>query len=139
MSRTNDPTKFDDLRFRPFLVIEAYTHPEKGVRTETKGWQKEKNSQHVTEHPSVVDRVAKRTWVRAEVIIDIINDCVIKNRLRGDSATYNKEILEHYKKKYSEIVNRSKAVWAAQHAVELAKQKLASRRQQIDESDWQVI
>jgi hypothetical protein len=135
MSRTNDPTKFDNLRHRPFLVIQVFTHPERNARTEIKGWQKAVGSQYVTEHPTLVDHVSKNTWMRAEIIIDIIHDRLIKTQLLGN----REEIFNNFKKKYAEIINRSKAVWAAAHAVELAKEKLTSRKEQFEETDWNAI
>jgi hypothetical protein len=121
-------SKFHDLRFRPFLVIEAYVQPASHMRTERKGWKDAKDSQIVSEIPSVVDRVNAKIMRRAEVIIDIVNDRVIKNRLQGDSTidpvTFTAEILTFYKDKYSKIVKQGNAVWVAQQAVAMAKTAL---------------
>lgn len=125
MISKQDSSRFDNLRFRPFLVIEAFVTPASGVRTERKDWKKGKETQKVTEHPTVVDRITSKIMRRAEVIIDIANDSLLKNRLTGDSIvdqqTYGEEVFSFYKRKYADIIRRGKEVWVAQLAAEAAR------------------
>lgn len=101
MIATKDVTKFDYLRHRPFLVIETFFHPETGVRTERKGCMKHPTS---TENPRLLWRISPTTMRRATVIIDLVNDRVIKNRLITDAVMFDDEALAHYKAKYANIV-----------------------------------
>lgn len=125
MISKQDSGKFDNLRFRPFLVIESFVGPAEGVRTERKGWKKGKETQRVSEYPTVVDRITKKLMCRAEVIIDIVNDRLLKNRLRGDkildAKAYDSEIFAYYKDKYANTIKRGRDVWVAQQAVDDAR------------------
>jgi hypothetical protein len=123
MIRTKDSSKFDDLRFRPFLVIEAYVKPAPQTRTERKGWKTDKANQQVSEVPTIIDRISSRHLRRAEVIIDIVNDSMIKNRLKGDNiidrVAFSSELLAFYKDKYADIMQRAKIAWDAQQTVKI--------------------
>jgi hypothetical protein len=112
-----DFSKFNDLRFRPFLVIEAYARPADHARTERANWQLTPYNMRHHEVPSVVDRVNLRIMRRAEVIIDLMKDTVIKNRMEAeedvDQETFNGQILEHLKRKYSSMIQKGKDAWKA--------------------------
>ena len=117
MTPTKDVSRFDYLRYRPFLVIEVSTQPAANVRTGRKGWTESVKNLSFMENPSVVDRVSDKIMRQATVIIDIMNDVIVKNRLRLttdkiDAATSDVEILEHYKMKYSDIVEQGRNAWA---------------------------
>lgn len=79
MTPTHDSTKFHNLRFRPFLIVETYYSPSGKVRTERKGWWNEKENIQHKELPSVVDRIDDKIFKKAMVIIDVLNNVVIKN------------------------------------------------------------
>jgi len=101
MISTKDVSKLDYLRHRPFLVVETFASPAHGTRTERKGWRKHPS---VSEIPRLVRRISHTTMRNATVIIDLINDRIIKNRLITDGIMFDDEALAHYKAKYSEIV-----------------------------------
>lgn len=117
MTPTKDVSHFDYLRYRPFLVIDVSTQPAANVQTKRKGWTESVKNLKVMENPSVVDRVSDKIMRQATVIIDIMNDVIVKNRLRLktdkiDAATSDAEILEYYKTKYSDIVEQGRNAWA---------------------------
>lgn len=97
MISTKDVSKFDYLRDRPFLVIDFFIRPT--GRTERKGWTKT-----YEEQPRVLLRISNKTLCRAHVIIDLVNDRVIKNRLRSTGRLFDDEALNHYKNKYADAI-----------------------------------
>jgi hypothetical protein len=117
---TQDTPKFAYLRNRPFLVVEIFVTPASTkshgrARTEKKGWMKDqKNISHV-ENPMIVDRVKDKHLTGAAVIIDLLQDVVLKNRL-DDS---NEEVLTHYKQKYSHIIEQGKNSWSHKAGTEM--------------------
>ena len=96
MKSTQDSSKFDYLRDRPFLVVDFLIRPTE--RTERKGW---KESHTYEESPRVLLRINSKTLCRATVIIDLVYDRVIKNRLRANGDLFDDEALKHYKTKYA--------------------------------------
>lgn len=99
---------YDYLRHRPFLVVELSSHPGENVRTERKGWRENLGNLKVYDHPRVVNRISDTTMRRAAIIIDLVNDKVIKNRYKADGSAFDDEILESCKKKYGEIITQAK-------------------------------
>jgi hypothetical protein len=120
MTPNQDTPKFAYLRNRPFLVIEIYINPASTkshdrVRTEKKGWMKdEKNISHA-ENPMVVDRIKDKHLIGAAVIIDLLRDVVLKNRL-DDS---NEEVLAYYKQKYAGMIEQGKTSWSNKAAANM--------------------
>lgn len=113
---TNDISRFDNLRHRPFLVINVSFHPAKGVRTERKGWKTDKNNIALQEHPQLVDRISNRILREATVIIDIISESVIKNRIRMsldtvDPETLDAQVLQHFMGKYHDLIQQGRNSW----------------------------
>ena len=113
MIASQDSPKFAYLRNRPFLVVDIYITPavpkgQERTRTERKGWMKNENNISHSEDPHIVDRVKDKHLTQATVIIDLLRDTVIKNRL-DDS---NEAVLTHYKQKYSSMINQGQTTWA---------------------------
>lgn len=102
-------SKFDYLRNRPFLVIDYYMRPNGAVRTERKGWQAKGGTQHDT--PSIAYRISNTTLRRAAVIIDLLNNRVIKNR-QQQTMMFDDEALAHYKDKCAEIIHPAMRIYA---------------------------
>ena len=102
-------SKFDDLRHRPFFIIEIYHLPRSGVRTERKGWASDSTLQTI-EHPYLRDRISDSVMRRAAVIIDIMSDTVIKNSLRSSVA--DDELLKQCKRKHSTFFGTARARYA---------------------------
>jgi hypothetical protein len=115
-----DTPKFAYLRQRPFLVIERYLVPanRRGldrVKTERKNWMQDERNISVEEYPSVVDAIKTQHMASASLIIDILRDRVIKNRLNeSDDA-----VLTLYKRKYSNIIEQGRNKWAYQQAIQV--------------------
>lgn len=102
-------SKFDYLRNRPFLVIDHYLRPNGAVRTERKGWQKHGATSH--DRPSIAYRISNNTLRRAAVIIDLLNDRIIKNR-QQQTMMFDDEVLAHYKDKCAEIIQPAMGIYA---------------------------
>lgn len=146
MIRTKDATKMDNLRFRPFLIIESYYVPSGKVRTERKGWWSDKENVQHKEFPYVVDRINAKLLSKAVAIIDIMNETVIKNSLNAPpkvehelrevttkkgvisrmkrkknveyapSKEHDANVVKHYLSKYSDIVEQGKNRWIVREA-----------------------
>ena len=98
MTLLKTTSKFDYLRFRPFLVIEMWYHPNEKVRTNRKGWWNDKANVKSEEVPSVVSHIDETILRRASIIIDVLKNVVIKNTMNVPANEFEvKEI--HYKKK----------------------------------------
>ena len=101
----NDVSSFDYLRKRPFLVITLLITPAAGVRTEHRGWAKEPDNLSIQESPTVVFRISERLLRQAEVIIDLRNNKVIKNRLRhAKEPVADETILRRCKEHYHDKI-----------------------------------
>jgi hypothetical protein len=93
---------------RPFLCIDSISRPARGVRTERKDWGVEPRNWTVSESTYVVDRINYKTVCRALVIIDIMENKVVKSRF--DPAE-SEQILTHYLTKYQDKVIEAMHVW----------------------------
>lgn len=102
-------SKFDYLRNRPFLVIDQYLRPNGAVRTERKGWQTHGGTHH--DAPSIAYRISHLTLRRAAVIIDLLNNRVIKNR-QQQTMMFDDEVLAHYKTKCAQIIQPAMGIYA---------------------------
>lgn len=100
--------KLDYLRGRPFLIVELSVHPAKHVRTERAGWRKNLGNVHVLDHPRIVNRISDKIMQRASIIIDLMNDCVIKNRHKANAEMMDDEALQSCKRKYSDMIYHAK-------------------------------
>lgn len=119
--------RFNNLRLRPFLVIEIYAEPADQANTNQKDWQKIKGNIRSSERHSIVNHISRNTLVRSEAIIDIMNDCLVKNRfdnLGQDPITFDQQMLDYFKTKHADVIARSKTVFHAQNAVASAKEAL---------------
>ena len=99
---------YDYLRHRPFLVVELFSRPGDGVRTERKGWRKSVGNIKVIDYPRVVNRISDTTMRRATVIIDLQHDKVIKNRYKCDGTAFDDEILVTYMSRYADVIEHAK-------------------------------
>lgn len=90
------------LRDRPFLIVDIYQVPNPRVRTNRKGWLNDPTNVTDKEHPTVVTRITDHHLRQASVIIDLLNDRVIKNRLVFDNVV----VLSQYKNKYADLISR---------------------------------
>ena len=102
------------LRGRPFLVINVIHSAAKGTRTERKGWHLTAENWQSNDAPSIVDRVSKKILENATVIIDLVNNKLIKNRYQDNSS---EEILKHFTDKYPNEIAQVIAHWKATQPV----------------------
>jgi hypothetical protein len=108
---SKDPSKYDYLRGRPFLVVTFYHQPRDGARTGRKGWANASTLRPV-EHPEVLTRIGAKTLRCATVIIDILRDRVIKNRLRDNAIAFDDEVLARYKSEYATMITTARQRYA---------------------------
>lgn len=99
MKRVKDVSHLDYLRRRPFLVVIMFLKPPTGWPTERKGW---KEHSIVSERPSVVHRISTDHLRTAAVIIDVLNDRVVKNRFTDEMS--DEEALRHFKAKHAGVI-----------------------------------
>jgi hypothetical protein len=102
------PNHLQNLRERPFLIINSIFRPKRHVKTEKKGWAESNDNFDIFESPSVVDRVSSRHMTEATVIIDINNKRTLKNRFE---AADDAEVADHYLTKYADQVNQAMDIW----------------------------
>jgi hypothetical protein len=108
---TKHISKYDYLRHRPFLVVTFYHQPTDGARTERKGWANP-STLHTVQHPAVVTRISSALLRSATVIIDILRDQVIKNRLRDNAIAFDDEVLARYTTEYATMIADAKQRYA---------------------------
>lgn len=120
MTPTKDVSKLDYLRHRPFLVITATTRPAANVHTNRKGWNEDRKNVVVTEQPMLVDRITTRHLREATVIVDILQDRLIKNRLLNASAVKIRDEVRKHQAMAADLKLRMKTMQAA----ELAEAKI---------------
>lgn len=97
-----------NLRNRPFLVINSIFRPKRNIKTEKKDWAKDNGNFDIFESTFVVDRIKDRHLREATVIIDIEKKIALKNRFE---AADDVEVAEHYLTKYADQVNEALDIW----------------------------
>lgn len=107
MYSTKDVSRYDYLRGRPFLVIEAIMSCTS--RPERKGWVSDPFRIGVSERTRLVKRISNRTMRTASVIIDIQRDAVVKNNLSNDNAV----MLAEMKAKHASLLDQGRAMMSA--------------------------
>ena len=108
---TQHVSKYDYLRNRPFLVVTFYHQPAEGARTGRKGWAN-LETVHTEQHPVVVTRISPNILRSATVIIDILRDRVIKNRLRDNAIAFDDEVLARYTSECATMIADAKQRYA---------------------------
>lgn len=98
------------LRNRPFLVVTNVARPSKDAKTSVKGWNNTQTNVNVFERVSVVDSVSGRLLQEATIIIDILNNKVVKNRYATSSD--EEKVLQHFISKYGKEVTQGLEIWA---------------------------
>lgn len=142
-SKHLNKTPFKKLHHRPFLVItHAYT-PAKNEETgrmpptHVKGWQEKKlGEMEMHETASFVDSISTRMLESASVIIDLLDQSLVKNRqlaLAGSTqADTDREIVNYFLNRYQE-----KCGQCLMHY--FRKFGMASQPLEIDAADAQAI
>jgi hypothetical protein len=107
------------LRNRPFLCITMIARAAKGVNTAKAGWKDMTGNIDNFESPSISDRVNASHLKNCNIIIDVMNQKVVKNCFPDAKE---EEIVSHYLNKYREQVKQGMDIWLTN----LARQKVAA-------------
>lgn len=106
------------LSKRPFLVINTKFLPAARAQTHVAGWA-EKSGWNVSEEVAIVDRVTKRHQTYATLILDVLEDKVIKNGFRGSES---QDVKAHYLRKFAPQIVEALDIWATSEAQTLASE-----------------
>ena len=106
------------LRNRPFMLITYSRIPLTGVATQAKGWQTNEDAWDVNENMVIADRVNSNDLQRSDVIIDLINNSVVKNRF-GDAKDVT--VVNGYVERYYGEVKAALSRWVSEHSGNLEK------------------
>lgn len=101
------------LRNRPFLVINTTARPASHVRTHKTGWSEDGKNWNVFEQVSVVDSISDKNLRGATIIIDVLNNKVVKNRFSENAD--EESVLKHFMGKYSDQIMQGLDIWARQN------------------------
>ena len=110
--------KIDYERFRPFLIIDLYNIAADHVKSHIKGWTEDPKNWISRENPYVVDRINDKHRKQASVIIDLLNETLIKNRFSG---TPGEEVIAHYRTKYASQIAEAMDMWRAREGIAAAQ------------------
>lgn len=109
------------LRNRPFLCITMIARAAKGVNTTKAGWKTMTGNIDNFESPSVSDRVNDSHLKNCNIIIDVMNQKLVKNCYPD---TPEAEVVTYYLNKYREQVQQGMDIWLTN----LARQKVAKEK-----------
>ena len=111
----------DYLRNRPFFLMRQTTSPNAGVNTGVKGWMNSPNSTTTYESISIVDSVSKKHMIDSTLIIDVMNQTIVKSTYGYDDE---KSVVFHYLDKYKSQISEAVTVWMEKLAKTADKTKL---------------
>lgn len=121
------------LRNRPFMVITYTRHPKAGIPTQVKNWSDNTaDTWDVTENMVIVDRISDKLMSEGEVIIDLLNNETVKNRLGSVSDA---TIIDGYVKRYYNDVKSAMAAWVADNSGNLDKIRQIAKDHNIELPD----
>ena len=95
----------------PYMFIVHTHNPKEGAHTNQKDWSK-KNEWAVTETAEFRDNIPDDLLLKSDVIIDILNGKIVKNRLENVD---NQQLIEHYMGKYQDKVVEAVRVFFQQN------------------------
>ena len=96
-------------RKRPYMLISYAKVPAKGQATQTKNFKNE-GEWDAVENMKIVDSISSTNQAYSDVIIDLLNQKVVKNRIGGD----DKVIYDGYVKRYYDDIKGAMSAWIAQ-------------------------
>jgi hypothetical protein len=118
------------LRNRPFMVITYTRRPKVGISTQVKNWSDNtEDTWDVTENMVIVDRISDKLMGEGEVIIDLLNNETVKNRLGSVSDA---TIIDGYVKRYYNDVKSAMAAWVANNSGNLEKIRQIAKDHNIE-------
>lgn len=95
------------LRNRPFLIISYMFVPATGQNTSAKDFAS-KAEYNAVENMVIVDRVSDKHMVQADLIIDLFNQKIVKNRSLPGTA---EELTNKFVARYADDVKAALATW----------------------------
>lgn len=111
----------------PYMIVVHTVKPQEGASTHEKNW-KDRNEWTVNETAYFKDSISEKLLLSADVIIDILNGTIVKNRITDVTS---EQLVEHYMGKYSdkiveavrEFFNKNPDYWKnfVENASEIAK------------------
>ena len=84
----------------PYMIVVHTVKPQDGASTHEKNW-KDRNEWTVNETAYFKDTISENLLLSADVIIDILNGRIVKNRITDVTA---EQLVEHYMGKYSDKI-----------------------------------
>lgn len=106
-----------NFKNRPFLAVKYFIRPGEGQKTEMKNF-KEHAVWDVMEIPNIHFSLSNKILIESHVIIDIVNNKVLKNRFDEES---NEDVLSHFFAKYEDDIIRTVARWQGKTVEEITK------------------
>jgi hypothetical protein len=107
-----------NYRNRPFLVI-SYRFTLDGTQKSNVPGFSETAKWAPIENMTIVDRITNRMLQEAEVIIDIFENTVIKNR--GAADVENAQVMTHFVGKYAKDIKEALKTWIKNNPANLTK------------------
>lgn len=113
------------LSKRPFLVITTSFLPGPQAKTSMKNWS-ENSGWNVAEEVVIVDRVKNKHLTYATLILDVLEDKIVKNSFRdADPQT----VRTHYMNKYKNQLQQALTIWADNEAKRIAIEQYTSEKE----------
>lgn len=92
-----------------YLVATEIYRPRSHMRTTKSGWHEHPGAWEVSEQVKIIDGSLKtRVYSEASIIIDLVNNKVLKNR----GSDEDKAVSAYYMKKYQDNIKQSLLVWS---------------------------
>ena len=95
------------LRNRPFMIISYSRTPVAGTKTQVAGWaQDEDAAWDANENMVIVDRISNKQMTESDIIIDLLNSTIVKNRHGGSDATVVQGFVGRYRNEVKTAIAR---------------------------------
>ncbi|MCS7316875.1 MAG: hypothetical protein NZZ41_00945 [Candidatus Dojkabacteria bacterium] len=109
---------YKKLKDRPFMTIKFIFLPGRNYKTSMKNW-KDFNDWEIKEEIGFIDRINSDDMIKYDIIIDILNLCVVKNRADHISPG---EVIQYFTQKYEKNINKAINIWKEKRKQTLNKQ-----------------
>ncbi len=124
------------LSKRPFLIINTRFLPGPKAATQVKNWAAD-SGWNVLEEVVIVDRINNRHQTYATLILDVLEDKVIKN---GFHQSTDEDAKKHYLEKYKDKLEQAIEVWATNQARKQVHEQIKlAKAQQAVATDVTVV
>lgn len=113
------------LSKRPFLVITTRFLPGPQAKTAMKNWS-EKSGWNVAEEVVIVDRVKNKHTTYATLILDVLENKIVKNGFKDADP---QEVKTYYLNKYKNQLQQALTIWADDEAKRIAIEQYTSEKE----------